>query len=82
MAPAHSTVTLRLFLLAHQVSSAGRCPACTGPLLCPDPANMQDLLAFNCGHSYHAACLTEGRTCQVCSSSGQLSSHTTYYYNQ
>ena len=67
-----------------QVSQTARCPACSGPLLSSetDPASLQDLLTFNCGHSYHALCLTEGPTCQVCSSSGQLSSHTTYYYNQ
>ena len=63
-----------------QVTASSRCPACGLPLLCRDQDDMQDIKVCHCGHSYHATCLPPGETCQICASSGQLSSHTTYYY--
>ena len=64
-----------------QVTVSARCPVCGGSLLCREQDGMQDITVCNCGHSYHAACLPAG-ACQICSSGGQLSPHTTYYYRQ
>jgi len=62
-----------------KVEGSACCPVCTGPLLTSDPARMENVVVFNCRHSFHADCLPENNVCTLCSRAGFYHSNYTYY---